>query len=54
MTVKMTGCCGILQVYFGQNLVWKESSSAVKEKVVKIGDPIYVLERFSSFLDAPI
>ena len=38
----------ILQVYFGQNLVCKESCSASgKEKYIKVGDPVYVLKKVS-------
>ncbi|KAJ8627779.1 hypothetical protein MRB53_021086 [Persea americana] len=35
-------------VYFGQNLVCKESCSASgKEKYIKVGDPVYVLKKVS-------
>ncbi|KAG9438979.1 hypothetical protein H6P81_019144 [Aristolochia fimbriata] len=41
------------KVYFGQNLVCKESlSSSGKGKVVKVGDPVYVLKKVSSSEDA--
>ncbi|KAH7679055.1 Molybdenum cofactor sulfurtransferase protein [Dioscorea alata] len=43
------------KVYFGQNLVCKESlTGSSKDKVVKVGDPVFVLEKFSSSADAPI
>ncbi|WOK94734.1 hypothetical protein Cni_G03439 [Canna indica] len=43
------------KVFFGQNLVCKESLSPhVKGKVVAVGDPVYVLQKFSSPADAPI
>ncbi|XP_010914265.1 uncharacterized protein [Elaeis guineensis] len=43
------------KVYFGQNLVCRESLSAQgKGKIVKVGDPVYVLEEVSSSADAAI
>ncbi|WVZ65860.1 hypothetical protein U9M48_015158 [Paspalum notatum var. saurae] len=42
------------QVYFGQNAVCKESLSANgKGKIVKIGDPVYVMRSFSSSNEVP-
>ncbi|XP_058072227.1 uncharacterized protein LOC131221118 [Magnolia sinica] len=42
------------KVYFGQNLVCKESlSTSGKGKVIKVGDPVYVLKKVSSSADAP-
>ncbi|GJN34634.1 hypothetical protein PR202_gb23316 [Eleusine coracana subsp. coracana] len=42
------------QVYFGQNLVCKESLSAKsKGKIIKVGDSVYVLQSFPSSNDAP-
>ncbi|KAL6844957.1 hypothetical protein ACP4OV_025616 [Aristida adscensionis] len=42
------------QVYFGQNLVCKESLSAKgKGRIIKVGDPIYVLQSFPSSGEAP-
>ncbi|XP_020705307.1 mitochondrial amidoxime-reducing component 1 isoform X2 [Dendrobium catenatum] len=42
------------KVYFGMNFVCAESLSAstMKGKVVKIGDPIHVLQRYASHADA--
>ncbi|KAJ3678386.1 hypothetical protein LUZ60_002189 [Juncus effusus] len=41
-------------VYFGQNLVCKESLINTKKgKLVKVGDPVYVLQEFPSSDDAP-
>ncbi|XP_068657033.1 uncharacterized protein [Aristolochia californica] len=40
------------KVYFGQNLVCKESLSSRKGKVVKVGDPVYVLKKVSSSEEA--
>jgi len=41
-------------VYFGQNLVCKESLSAEgKGKAIKVGDPVYVVQSFSSHDEAP-
>ncbi|KAJ0980843.1 hypothetical protein J5N97_009098 [Dioscorea zingiberensis] len=43
------------KVYFGQNLVCKESlTGSGKGKVIKVGDPVLVLEKFSSCADAPV
>ncbi|XP_034578432.1 uncharacterized protein [Setaria viridis] len=42
------------QVYFGQNLVCKESLSGKgKGKIIKVGDPVYVLQAFASANEAP-
>nr|CAB3454248.1 unnamed protein product [Digitaria exilis] len=42
------------QVYFGQNLVCKESlSGKVKGRIIKVGDPVYVLQAFTSSNEAP-
>lgn len=42
------------KVYFGMNFVCAESlsSSTLKGKVVKIGDPIHVLQSYASYADA--
>lgn len=41
------------KVYFGQNLVCKESlSSSGKGKIIKVGDPVYVLKKVSSCSEA--
>lgn len=41
-----------LQVYFGQNLVCKESITEGKRMSVKVGDPVYVHKLFASCADA--
>jgi len=42
------------QVYFGQNLVCKESLSGNnKGKIIKVGNPVYVLQTFTSSNEAP-
>ncbi|PUZ71963.1 hypothetical protein GQ55_2G355600 [Panicum hallii var. hallii] len=42
------------QVYFGQNLVCKESLSGnSKGKIIKVGDPVYVQQAFTSSNEAP-
>jgi uncharacterized protein YcbX len=42
------------RVYFGQNLVCKESLSAKDEgRIIKVGDPVYVLESFPSSDEVP-
>ncbi|CAN0905657.1 Mitochondrial amidoxime reducing component 2 [Linum grandiflorum] len=41
------------KVYFGQNLVWKDNDSgAGKGNVVKVGDPVVVLQKVSSPAEA--
>jgi hypothetical protein len=41
-------------VYFGQNLVCKESLSGnSKGKIIKVGDPVYVQQAFTSSNEAP-
>lgn len=42
----------ILQVYFGQNLVCKNSITEVKGKIVKVGDPLFILKMVSSCEEA--
>ncbi|KAL6844956.1 hypothetical protein ACP4OV_025615 [Aristida adscensionis] len=42
------------QVYFGQNMVCKESLSPIDEgRIIKVGDPVYVLQSFSSSDEVP-
>ncbi|KAI9122675.1 hypothetical protein K1719_006515 [Acacia pycnantha] len=36
------------KVYFGQNLVWKDDHKAGNEKILKVGDPVFVLQNVSS------
>uniref|UniRef100_A0A453LMX3 Uncharacterized protein n=1 Tax=Aegilops tauschii subsp. strangulata TaxID=200361 RepID=A0A453LMX3_AEGTS len=44
----------VLQVYFGQNLVCKESVSAKgKGRIVKVGDPVYVLQTYPCSDEVP-
>ncbi|KAF5472238.1 hypothetical protein F2P56_008974 [Juglans regia] len=42
------------KVYFGQNLVWKDSQTVAegKGKVIEVGDPVYVLKMVSSANEA--
>ncbi|OVA12746.1 Molybdenum cofactor sulfurase [Macleaya cordata] len=40
------------KVYFGQNLVCRDSLSEGKGKVLQVGDPIYVFKKVSSAADA--
>ncbi|KAK9267400.1 hypothetical protein L1049_009825 [Liquidambar formosana] len=40
------------KVYFGQNLVCMESLTEGKGKIIKVGDPVYVLEKVSSAANA--
>lgn len=42
------------KVFFGQNMVCQDPSSTTESKVVRVGDPIYVHEKFSSIVDVPI
>ncbi|KAF6135175.1 hypothetical protein GIB67_035246 [Kingdonia uniflora] len=39
-------------VYFGQNLIWKDSLTGGEGKVIKVGDPVYVLKKVPSPDDA--
>ncbi|XP_050234563.1 uncharacterized protein LOC126682840 [Mercurialis annua] len=36
------------EVYFGQYLVWKDNCNGVKGKMIKVGDPVFVLSKLSS------
>ncbi|XVE98469.1 hypothetical protein REPUB_Repub03eG0109200 [Reevesia pubescens] len=40
------------KIYFGQNLVCKENLSQEKGKMVKVGDPLFVLQKVSSAAEA--
>ncbi|XP_041027364.1 mitochondrial amidoxime reducing component 2-like [Juglans microcarpa x Juglans regia] len=42
------------KVYFGQNLIWKDSLTVAegKGKVLEVGDPVYVLKKVSSANEA--
>ncbi|KAF7842930.1 mitochondrial amidoxime reducing component 2 [Senna tora] len=40
------------RIYFGQNMVWKDSCMEGNGKVVKVGDPVYVLKKVSSVAEA--
>ncbi|XP_059437115.1 uncharacterized protein LOC132170235 [Corylus avellana] len=40
------------KVYFGQNLVWKDSRTQGKGEFLKVGDPIYILKKVSSANEA--
>ncbi|KAJ8490608.1 hypothetical protein OPV22_012329 [Ensete ventricosum] len=43
------------KVFFGQNLVCKDSLSATgRVKAVAVGDPVFVQQKFSSSADAPV
>ena len=42
----------ILQVYFGQNLVCKDSLTQGKGKAISVGDCVYVLSKASSPAEA--
>lgn len=43
----------ILQVYFGQNMVCSDALSRGKGKIIKVGDPVYVLKVVPSSAEAP-
>lgn len=51
--VSMT-CKLLLQVYFGQNLVWNWMDSSIKGsgKTINVGDPVYILGNVSSTEEA--
>ncbi|KAJ7969410.1 Molybdenum cofactor sulfurase family protein [Quillaja saponaria] len=36
------------KIYFGQNIVWKDYHTEGKGQIIKVGDPIYVLQKVSS------
>ncbi|PON33694.1 MOSC, N-terminal beta barrel [Parasponia andersonii] len=40
------------KIYFGQNLVWKDCLAGGKGKVMKIGDPVYVLKKVATVNEA--
>nr|KJB53954.1 hypothetical protein B456_009G012600 [Gossypium raimondii] len=40
------------EIYFGQNMVCKESLTEGKAKLVKVGDPIFVLQKVSTAAEA--
>ncbi|KAF3450069.1 hypothetical protein FNV43_RR06148 [Rhamnella rubrinervis] len=40
------------KIYFGQNMVWKDCLAEGKGKILKIGDPVYVLEQVSTAAEA--
>ncbi|KAL9269546.1 Mitochondrial amidoxime reducing component 2-like protein [Drosera capensis] len=40
------------QVYFGQNMVCKDSMDGGRGKVIRIGNPVYVIKRLSSSAEA--
>ena len=41
-------CELFMQVYFGQNMVWKDYYKAGNGKNLKVGDPVFVLQKVSS------
>jgi len=43
-----------MQVYFGQNMVWNwmDSSAEGSEKIIKVGDSVYVIRKVSSAVEA--
>lgn len=41
------------EVYFGQNLVCKDSMAGGKGKLVQVGDPVYVIHKHTSTAEAP-
>ncbi|CAN6175332.1 unnamed protein product [Urochloa humidicola] len=52
--VLLPSCKNKRQVYFGQNAVCKESLSANGEgRMIKVGDPVYVMRSFSSSNEVP-
>lgn len=42
----------LLQIYFGQNLVWKDNLAGGKGKIINVGDPVFVLKKVSSAAEA--
>lgn len=47
-------CLLLIQVYFGQNMVWNwmDSSAKGSGKIIGVGDPVYVLRKVSSAAEA--
>uniref|UniRef100_A0A2P2QMF9 MOSC domain-containing protein n=1 Tax=Rhizophora mucronata TaxID=61149 RepID=A0A2P2QMF9_RHIMU len=41
------------KIYFGQNLVWKDSLSGGKGKILRVGDPVFVVKKVSCAAEAP-
>ncbi|XP_021901683.1 mitochondrial amidoxime-reducing component 1-like isoform X2 [Carica papaya] len=44
--------CSRCKIYFGQNMVWKNTHTEGKGKIIKVGDPIFVLRKVSSAAEA--
>lgn len=42
----------VLQIYFGQNLVWNDSLTEEKGRIIKVGDSVDVLKKVSSANEA--
>ncbi|GMN48013.1 hypothetical protein TIFTF001_017194 [Ficus carica] len=42
----------VFQIYFGQNMVWKDRVADGKGKMMKVGDPVYVLKKVSTAAEA--
>lgn len=40
------------KIYFGQNMVWKDRVADGKGKMMKVGDPVYVLKNVSTAAEA--
>jgi len=47
-------CLLLMQVYFGQNMVWNWMDSSAKRsgKIIQVGDPVFVLRKVSSAAEA--
>lgn len=47
-------CLLLMQVYFGQNMVWNWMDSSAEEnaKMIQVGDSVYVLRKVSSAVEA--
>ena len=42
----------LLQIYFGQNMVWKDYTTQRNGKIIKVLDPVIVLNKVSSVAEA--
>ena len=44
----------ICQIFFGQNLVWKNIAAEGKGKIIKVGDKVKVLGKVASVAEAVV
>lgn len=44
----------ICQIFFGQNLVWKNIAAEGKGKIIKVGDKVKILGKVASVAEAVV